>query len=155
MRRARVCGAQDEEAERSTSGSGGENGGHARQERLATDTGQPRLTEEFDDGRHDVERTGYTMLAGGNIVGDDIKEAIFAGVASCSQVRKRTDVAETWMRKAERSALPHDVDVRFIGTDVVRVLLWTVDLGDDGLTVEEIAALGDNFTNLLTSLRIF
>src|SRR5258708_18152395 len=58
------------------------------------------------------------------------------------------------MRKTERRAFPNDVDVRFTGTDIVRILLRTVDFGNDGLCVQEIAALRDNFTDLLTGLRI-
>ena len=112
------------------------------------------MAEELDDGRHNVERTGDTMPAGGNVVTDDIEEAIFAGVTSGSQIRERTDVAQTWMRKTERRAFPDDVDVRLVGADVVRVLLWTVDFRDDWLSVQEIAALGDNFTDVLTGLRI-
>src|SRR5262249_29910120 len=95
------------------------------------------------------------MLAGGNVLTDDTEEAIFAGVTSRSQKGERTDVAQPGMRKTERSAFPDDVDVGLTGTDIVRILLRTVDFGHDGLAVQEIAALRDNFTDLLTGLCIF
>src|SRR4029077_16125823 len=94
------------------------------------------------------------MLAGGNVLTYDIEEAIFAGVTSRSEIGERTDVAQTWMRKTERRAFPNDVDVCFTRTHVVRILLWTVHFRNDGLSVQEIAAFRDNFTDLLTGLRI-
>jgi hypothetical protein len=133
----------------------GANWDDARQEWTATDPGQAGLTEEFDDRRHNIERTGNTVLAGGNVLTDDTEETIFAGVTSRSQIGERTDLAQTWMRKTERSAFPDDVDVRLTGTDIVRILLRTVDFGHEGLSVQEIAALRDNFTDLLTGLCIF
>jgi transposase InsO family protein len=95
------------------------------------------------------------MSTGGNVFTDDIEDAIFAGVTSCSEIGERTDVAQTRMRKTERRAIPNDVDVRFTGIDIVRILLRTVDFGNDGLSVQEIAALRDNFTDLLTGRYIF
>ncbi len=107
------------------------------------------LTEEFNDRGHNVERTGNTMLARGNVLTDDIEEAIFAGVTSRSEGRERTDVAQTWMRKAKRRAFPDDVDVCFTRADIVRVLLRTVDFGNDGLSVQKIAALRNEISDLM------
>ena len=134
--------------------SGGGNRDEARQERFATEPGQAELTEELDDRGHNIERTGNAMLAGGNVVTDDTEEAILAGVTSRSQIGKRTDVAQTRMRETERRPLPDDVDVGFAGPNLMRILLSTVDFRNDRRSVQEIATLGDNFTDLLAGLRI-
>ena len=62
-------------------------------ERTATDTRQSGLTEKFDNRGHHVERAGKTVVARRDITADDIEKAIFAGVASRSNIRKWTDIA--------------------------------------------------------------